>query len=69
MMPAFPRANRTLPTANTPNRCATSSTTEPRVFWLWPTWQCFFADASPGAHTDAASPHYNAPPLASFSQQ
>ena len=53
---AVPRANRTRPTANIPNRSATSSTTEPRVFGPWPPWQCFFAGASPGACTDVASP-------------
>src|SRR5438874_5629357 len=38
---AFPRSNRTRPTANNPNRFATSSTTEHRAFWPSPPWQCF----------------------------
>ena len=50
------RANRTRPTANSPNRFATSSTTEHRAFWPLPPWQCFSVDASPGVYTDAASP-------------
>src|SRR5216684_7063014 len=53
---AFPRANRIRLTANSPNRCATSSTAERQVSWPWPPWQCFYVDALPGAHTDAASP-------------
>ena len=52
---AFPRANRTRPTANSPNRFATSSTTEHRVFWPWPLWQFFFPGASSGAYTDVSS--------------
>src|SRR5277367_974198 len=58
---AVPRANRTLPTAHTPNRSATSSTTARRFFGPWPPWRCFFLDASPDARTDDASPHHNAP--------
>src|SRR5713101_3611171 len=56
--------NRTPPTANIPNRCATSSTSEPPVSWPWPPWQCFSVAASPGAHSDAASPRPYAPLLA-----
>jgi hypothetical protein len=43
---AFPRSNRIQPTAHIANRCATSSTTAPRVSWPWPPWQCFFPGAS-----------------------
>jgi len=55
--------------ANSPNRCATSSTTEHRAFWPSPPWQYFSVDASLGVHTDAASPHSYAPLLAMLLQQ
>src|SRR5277367_3880608 len=58
---AVPRANRTLPTAHTPNRSATSSTTARRFFVPWLPWRCSFLGASPDARTDDASLHYNAP--------
>src|SRR5258708_9768748 len=61
---AFPRTNRTLTTANIPNRSATSSTTEPLICAPWPPWRCSFPGASPGAHTDAASPDYTVRPPA-----
>jgi hypothetical protein len=43
---AVPRANRTLPTAHTPNHSATSGTTARRFFAPSPPWQCSFAGAS-----------------------
>jgi hypothetical protein len=58
---AVPRANRTLPTAHTPNHSATSSTTARRFFAPWLPWRCFFLGASPDARTGDASRHHNAP--------
>src|SRR5438094_399748 len=54
--PSSPAFGRIQPTANIANCCATSSTTEQRVFWPWPLWQFFFPVASSVAHTDVASP-------------
>src|SRR5258708_32218220 len=61
---AVPRTNRTLTTANTHNHSSTSRTTESPVCVQSLPWQCFCADASPGACTDVARPDEYVPLLA-----
>jgi hypothetical protein len=55
---AVPRTNRTSLTANSPNRFATSSTTEPPICAPSLPWQCSCVDASPSECTDVATPHH-----------
>src|SRR6516164_6538530 len=52
---AVPRTNRTLMMANSHSHSATSNTNEPPCVFPSPPWQCFCADAWPGACTDVAS--------------